>query len=701
MANTVDEEINFLLENNTLDAVYYALKNNPTIKSTQNIIQKLESKFKDHTKLVKLARTLNIFSERFISTSTGDFHMLQRSFKFGDYPLYFYYELNYAPHDISNRIQIELSVNDNLLIELQLPFYDYTLEQDDQFAHWHLLLTQLGINDLPLNLILSFFSEILTPPLFEATCSSIDKFEIITICSALHLISDNYCDFSLNAEIAHKDKRRLHDIIGEQSAGEKQSKNSIAPSCDYMDYIEKNITLANQAAQLINQYPDFFDKTKLKIYSQIMGKLKNKIYGEYTGDNYIPIRKFIENLTIIDLQVECPAFNKNLLDISTPGIYFSLVDESSSCNSNLWDRCPNEDFVVSVEFKRSITFASSNKENFTFEYAVVGEDLSPFTRYSDSEEDEELNIRYFHLDSSTYQNINNTLTKLLSPIDIGKEQSEITADIIAQLCTPIGKKDQEFFDKIEKILKKYIIKNFASSHDLSDENHYKDTLSNIIADETLFKDLPLEFINNEAFILKTIQGIHTQSNEVPSWRKLDDILEYCSKEILDNEKIISTAIKLDPHSLSYASNRIKNNPSIVTIAIKKDYRALDFISRKLRDSESIISAAITNKYNCSAYAIEYASQRLKDNKAIVLRAVAIHGEILEHCSERLRNDKEVVLAAVNHWGCSLEYASPILRDNEEIVRAAIKQDIKAIAYASDRLKWSDSFLKKIGVDTAE
>lgn len=55
-------------------------------------------------------------------------------------------------------------------------------------------------------------------------------------------------------------------------------------------------------------------------------------------------------------------------------------------------------------------------------------------------------------------------------------------------------------------------------------------------------------------------------------------------------------------------------------------------------------------------ALKYASNELKEDKEVVLNAVANHMNALKHASNELKKDKEVVLKAVCSDGRSLEYA---------------------------------------------
>ncbi|WP_422137804.1 DUF4116 domain-containing protein [Endozoicomonas sp. ALC020] len=94
------------------------------------------------------------------------------------------------------------------------------------------------------------------------------------------------------------------------------------------------------------------------------------------------------------------------------------------------------------------------------------------------------------------------------------------------------------------------------------------------------------------------------------------------------------------------------------------------------------------------HGIECASQRIRNDKDLMLAALEIHPYSLKYVSEKLRSDKQVVLTAVTGDGSSLQYASTKLRDNEEVVKAAIKHDSAALEYASDRIRSDKKTLSK-------
>ncbi|MCX6988854.1 MAG: DUF4116 domain-containing protein, partial [Chlamydiae bacterium] len=79
--------------------------------------------------------------------------------------------------------------------------------------------------------------------------------------------------------------------------------------------------------------------------------------------------------------------------------------------------------------------------------------------------------------------------------------------------------------------------------------------------------------------------------------------------------------------------------------------------------------------------------------------MAQEGWALAYASDELKNDKEVVLAAVAHSGQyfhtpgPLQYASAGLRGDKEVVMAAMtRHGLQVLKYASDALKADKGFV---------
>ena len=125
--------------------------------------------------------------------------------------------------------------------------------------------------------------------------------------------------------------------------------------------------------------------------------------------------------------------------------------------------------------------------------------------------------------------------------------------------------------------------------------------------------------------------------------------------------------------------------------VDDDGMALQHASPLARDDRIIVLRAVAR----TGHALQYASAALKDDREIVLAAVAQNPFALQFASAALQDDREIVLAAVTQrWrhhdvlsaAGTLNYASPSLQDDREIVLAAVANHGEALQYASPSLQ---------------
>lgn len=97
---------------------------------------------------------------------------------------------------------------------------------------------------------------------------------------------------------------------------------------------------------------------------------------------------------------------------------------------------------------------------------------------------------------------------------------------------------------------------------------------------------------------------------------------------------------------------------------------------KYGTNRSLILAALSyNNGKCRLYSgincLQYASDKLKDAKEVVLLAVGQSGLALEFASATLRGDKQIVIVACNQDGRALRYASDEMKDCTDVVCGAL------------------------------
>jgi hypothetical protein len=162
-------------------------------------------------------------------------------------------------------------------------------------------------------------------------------------------------------------------------------------------------------------------------------------------------------------------------------------------------------------------------------------------------------------------------------------------------------------------------------------------------------------ITNINFIVSYINEFFNESRKLP--------YHICTN-ILNDECIIDS-IKINGYMLHFASERLQNDRNIVIIAIT----------------------------NCGG-ALKFASKNLQDDEYIVLTAVKYYGGALAYASTRLQNDIKIVTTAVQRDGQALRFASKDFQNNKEIVKIAIQSCNWIINTCSEELK-NDKEIKEI------
>lgn len=127
---------------------------------------------------------------------------------------------------------------------------------------------------------------------------------------------------------------------------------------------------------------------------------------------------------------------------------------------------------------------------------------------------------------------------------------------------------------------------------------------------------------------------------------------------------------------------LNNDKRFLKNVLAYDGRLLECVDAADQDNPELVLAAVNSRRDKKIFntALQYASLRLRNDKKIVLEAVATNGFALQYASEYLRDDLDVVMTAVNNYGQALQWASDRLRKDKDIVAAAIANDSDAAKY---------------------
>lgn len=170
-------------------------------------------------------------------------------------------------------------------------------------------------------------------------------------------------------------------------------------------------------------------------------------------------------------------------------------------------------------------------------------------------------------------------------------------------------------------------------------------------------------------------------------------LEYASEELRNDKNFMYYFIEQNPSNLYYALDNVKDDKYIVLNAVKKSGNVLEYVSDRLKDDKEVVMAALSK----NKHSLIYASKRIKDDKEVALFVLNRNGEpdtAYRIISDRLKNDRDIVMKYVNVSRNALSYIPEKYRDDKEIVLDSININPYLINLVSDRLK-NDSDIKMI------
>jgi len=127
-------------------------------------------------------------------------------------------------------------------------------------------------------------------------------------------------------------------------------------------------------------------------------------------------------------------------------------------------------------------------------------------------------------------------------------------------------------------------------------------------------------------------------------------------------------------------------------AVRIDGRQLRECAAALRQERELVLAAVAG----CGMALKFASHGLRDDAQVVEAAVRQEGCALRYASEALRQHKHLVAAAVAQNWRALRFASPALREEAEIVVPAARENIWALALAGETLRANPEVMTQVG-----
>ena len=269
--------------------------------------------------------------------------------------------------------------------------------------------------------------------------------------------------------------------------------------------------------------------------------------------------------------------------------------------------------------------------------------------------------------------------EMFNEIMLGNQDYEHLEDTLEHYFYGIWR--SSYFDYLkdsEIDLSSWVLDRPIAYNYLKDDDKYVLDLFEIWPDLLNFKLFELaskRLLNSKDFILQFFKSYEFKFGLQFEWSIFPSIYW------VDRE-VVFEVVKKYGYALEFASEELKNDREIVFEAVKNNVIALKYVSDEFKNNREFVFEAVKE----NGEALEFASDQLKNDCEIVFEAVKNYGPSLKYTSKALQNAREIVFAAVKNNGFALQFTSDELKNDREIVYEAVKRHGRALEYVSDELK---------------
>jgi hypothetical protein len=126
---------------------------------------------------------------------------------------------------------------------------------------------------------------------------------------------------------------------------------------------------------------------------------------------------------------------------------------------------------------------------------------------------------------------------------------------------------------------------------------------------------------------------------------------------------------------------------------------LEFVPEKFRADRDIVLEAVKN----TGLAIRYASRSLRNDRDIaffVIKGNPFGINVFDYINDSLKNDRELMLLAVALDGLILEQLNDNLKRDQELFLEAFLNNVESLKFADESLRKNKSFILKC-IEVAE
>lgn len=181
------------------------------------------------------------------------------------------------------------------------------------------------------------------------------------------------------------------------------------------------------------------------------------------------------------------------------------------------------------------------------------------------------------------------------------------------------------------------------------------------------------------------------------------MLQKLPADMCDDKDVVSHAVANSGMALEYASPRLRADKEVALLAVKSVGMAIRFVNGDVIHDKDVIHAAIENDpavyfrvfepdldtikltLSLRGSVLCNLAPWMKDDKELVLTAVTGSPDAIQYASQRLRDDDEIAMQAVSEDGLALKYLS-VLQNHKAVVLKAVSTYYRAFRFASEELR---------------
>ncbi len=152
---------------------------------------------------------------------------------------------------------------------------------------------------------------------------------------------------------------------------------------------------------------------------------------------------------------------------------------------------------------------------------------------------------------------------------------------------------------------------------------------------------------------------------------------------------VLAAIQEDAFAICDAPMEFQRDEDLIMEALKINIDVIEELAVPVASDDEFMRELI-EKVN--VHALAYASDELRYDKELLLRAIERDSEATEYVPKEFWSDRDFLLEVVKRDGYALGEASAELKDDVGVVRTAVDGNPEAIKFASPRIQANPSLV---------